>query len=140
MTTPANVQIYASIIEDAVVQFVNADGTTAKVLQAANTTNTNGGSRFDVIGATSSDTASQTFNVLFNNGTIDFPVGQVVIPAGAGTSTVAAVKVLQQSNLSWIDPTGALFLKNGWSLKFALASGAVTAGKTVTFFSCGGGI
>lgn len=114
--------------------FVNADGTTKKVIFTGGTN----GSRLDNVAITSTDTSAVTFNVYINDGTTDIQVGAISVPAGAGTNTtVPPVSMLTLSNFPWLPTSLSVFTKAGWTIKLA-ASVAVTATKQVSVVALGG--
>lgn len=114
--------------------FVNADGTTKKVIFTGGTN----GSRLDNVAITSTDTSAVTFNVYINDGTTDLLVGTVSIAIGAGnSSSVAPVSLFTATNFPWISSSLSVFLKPGWTVKLA-ATVAVTSTKQVSVVSFGG--
>lgn len=129
-TTP----IFPLSIQTSAVSFANADGTSEKTIVTAGSE----GTRIDVLLVTSDDTTARVFRLLVNNGTTSFIVGEVSVPVGAGTDgATLSVKVLAASVLPWLDSSGSLFLKAGWTLK-AAAKVAVTSGKTIAFVAFSG--
>lgn len=125
---PVSVQNYA-------VNFATVDGTTSKVLFEAGIY----GSRVDTVSVVSSDTSARVFRVYLSDGTTDYQAGEFYVAAGAGTNgTSAALKMLTTAWLSWLDSSGCLFLKAGWSLKIGLKGSTITANTLVTFIASGG--
>ena len=132
---PANTKpIFPLSIAGSAVTIVNADGTSEKTVATAGAN----GSRVDSVPMTSDDTSDRVFKVLMNNGSTSYPVGEVTAKAGAGTDgTTKAQNVLNDIDLPWLDASGSLWLKAGWTLKMA-AKVAVTAAKTVSVVAIGG--
>lgn len=126
--------IFPDTLDGGTQSFVNADSTSSKTLYTA----PSDGARIDGISATSDDTSDVVFKVIINDGSNDRQVGEVTVSAGAGTNgTVKAKKVLNSTDLPWLDDSGSVFLKGGWALKLA-AKTAVTSAKTVSFVAFAG--
>lgn len=126
--------IFPSVVNNGRVTIVNADGTTAKSLYSAGAN----GSRVDQIVCTSDDTGAQTVQLIINDGTNDNVVGEIAIPAGAGTNgSTKAVKVINSTDLPWLSDSGSIFIKTGYSIKVK-SKAAVTAAKTLTFVAFAG--
>lgn len=126
--------IFPLSLDTDAVTFVNADGTSEKTLLTAGVE----GERIDVISATSDDTSDRVFALFLNDGTTSYRIGEITVLANAGTDgIVKAKKVLNSTDLPWLDVSGSLFLKGGWKLNIA-AKVAVTAAKTVTFVASSG--
>ena len=90
------------------------------------------------VSITSTDTAAVMLTVLVHDGTTSYAVGEIAVPAGAGTNGSAlAVKGLSLAFLPWLDASGSLFLRTGWSLRVA-AKAAITSTKTVTLVAFSG--
>jgi hypothetical protein len=110
--------------------FANADGTTAKSII---TVGANGSILNDII-ISSSDTANQTFILLIN--TVE--VARFVVPLGTGNGTVSSTTVGNLvSGLFKFDNAGNRIIKleAADTVTIQLSAGAVTAGKTVTFYA-----
>lgn len=121
--------IFPVAVNNGRVTIVNADGTTAKALFSAGAN----GSRIDQIVCSSDDTSAKTIQLIVNDGTNDNIVGEVAIPAGAGTNgSTKAVKVINATDLPWLSDSGSIFIKTGYSIKVK-SKAAVTAAKTLTF-------
>lgn len=121
--------IFPVAVNNGRVTIVNADGTTAKALFSAGAN----GSRIDQIVCSSDDTGAKTIQLIVNDGTNDNIVGEVAIPAGAGTNgSTKAVKVINATDLPWLSDSGSIFIKTGYSIKVK-SKAAVTAAKTLTF-------
>lgn len=128
--------IYPEAVIGKGLKLVNADGTADK--DAFTHAGVNG-SRCDGWAATSDDTVDVILKISMNDGTTSYPVGEVTVPAGAGTNgTVKAKKVLNLTDLPWLDSSGSIFMPPGWKITVA-AKVAVAAGKTVALVSMGGG-
>ena len=128
--------IYPESVIGKGLKIVNADGTAEK--DAFTHAGANG-SRCDGWSATSDDTSAVILKISINDGTTSYQVGEVTVPAGAGTNgTEKAKKVLNLTDLPWLDQSGSIFMPPGWKITVA-AKVAVTAGKTVSLVSLGGG-
>lgn len=132
---PANtVPIFPLTIQNSAVSFANADGTVEKTLVTAGSF----GTRIDSISVTSTDTSARTFSLILNDGSTSYKVGEIPVAIGAGTDgSTLAIKGLSSGYLPWLDSSGSLFLKNGWTLKLA-AKVAVTADKLIVFVAFSG--
>ena len=132
---PANTSpIFPLVVQTSAATIVNADGTGEKALVTAGAN----GTRIDVVSITSTDTAAVMLTVLVHDGTTSYAVGEIAVPAGAGTNGSAlAVKGLSLAFLPWLDASGSLFLRTGWSLRVA-AKAAITSTKTVTLVAFSG--
>lgn len=121
--------IFPVAVNNGSVTIVNADGTTAKTLFSAGAN----GSRIDQIVCTSDDSASETIQLIINDGSNNNIVGEISIPAGAGTNgSTKGVKVINSTDLPWLPDSGSIFIKTGYSIKVK-SKAAVTAAKTLTF-------
>ena len=132
---PANTSpIFPLVVQTSAATITNADGTAEKTLVTAGAN----GSRIDAVSITSTDTAAVMLTVLVHDGTTSYAVGEIAVPAGAGTNGSAlAVKGLSLAFLPWLDASGSLFLRTGWSLRVA-AKAAITSTKTVTLVAFSG--
>jgi hypothetical protein len=109
-----------------VVQFANADGTTAKALMTPGAS----GSRLDALFATSSDTVSNVLQLSVLKSGVTYIVGEVTIPANAGTNgVVKSVSVLNSTDLPALAGTeaGALYLESGAVLQGRMKTAAAGA-------------
>lgn len=114
--------IFELTVKNAGVTIVPADTTAKKTLYTGGTN----GSRIDQLAVSSTDTAAVTTMWYKNVGGTDYHIGDVVIPIGAGYTTVALVDAL-----ATLEPTlGYLVLASGEILKVA-ALATVTAAKQV---------
>jgi len=113
----------------------NADGTNALALVVAGAN----GTLIEAIAATTTDTSDVEVDLLISDGTTDYAVGSVTVPAGAGTDggTTAAVDLLQQTDLQWLRDDLTLALTAGHTLK-AAAHAAITSAKVVHLVAFGG--
>ena len=126
--------IFPLVVQTSAATIVNADGTAEKPLVTAGAN----GTRIDAVSITSTDTATVTLTVMLHDGTTSYAVGEIAVPAGAGTNgSTPAIKGLSAGSLPWLDASGSLFLKTGWSLRVA-AKGAVTSGATVALVAFSG--
>jgi len=127
--------IFPLVIQQSAQTFVLADTTTIKVLFTAGLN----GSRIDAIVATSTDTINQLFTVILYDGVTAYNIGELTVIANCGTDgATKAMSLLSLLNFPFLDASGSLYLKNGWSLRLALKTGAIASGKTVTFVTMGG--
>jgi hypothetical protein len=119
--------------------FTSTDGTTTKLIVAADADD----SKITTISITSSAATGLDILYYFYNGTTDYLVGSVDIPANSGfDGTVNAVNGLNRTNLPWIELDGVgnpyIKLKGTWSLRAAMkttiASGTVTVLATTEDF------
>lgn len=97
------------------------------------------GTRVHFVSATSSDTVNRDFNLYLNDGTTDFLVGCVTVPAGSGSSGSSATLNLSQQTLqlTFLASDGSILVPTGWSIKAENAT-QVTAAKQVTFMAIAG--
>lgn len=110
------------------VQFVNADGTTAKDLLTAGAS----GSKVMRISAHSDDTAAVNLMLYVWRGGAAFKVGAVRVAIGAGNDgAVAAGSLLNVGLLPWLDGDSEFVLPAAYKLQVAPLV-AVTAAKMVT--------
>jgi hypothetical protein len=114
---------------DAPQQFTSADGANKKTLVAGAADS----SRVDAISCCSNDTAAISLNFYLNNGATDFYIGTVVVPIGAGYTTVSKVDAIT----ALAPVLGYLWIPSGWSLKCA-CNAAMTAAKTLDVVAHGG--
>jgi len=116
------------------ISFANADGTTVKTIYTAGVE----GALIDNIAVVSDDTSAVILVLTYNDGTTDFPIGEVSIPVGSGTDgSSPAVNLLSATAMPFLQAGGGLPLGNAHSLKIN-AKSAVTAAKTVTLVAFGG--
>lgn len=100
------------------VSLVNGDGTAAKDLYTGGLE----GSLVDNISVTSSDTGAVILVLTYNDGTSDFQLGELSIPAGSGTDGVTA-------SVNLLDSTAMPFLQAGGGLPIATLSKITVAAK-----------
>lgn len=126
-----------SNVRDFVQRFQNADGTGNKTI----VTPVGAGTRLKNLIATSDDTSARTFQLIKTVSAVDYILGEIVVPIGAGTDgATAAVDVFAGSLIKGLQTDGIskwLDVANGTTL--ALKSKvAVTAAKSVYFTGEGG--
>lgn len=128
-TTPQ----FLSNVKDAAVTLVNGDGTAFKSFLAGSAS----GLRLKSLIVTSDDTSSRTLQFCKTIGGTDYILGEVTIPAGAGTDGVTQpVDVFDQAQtpglrgLQFDGLQRFLDVANGTTIKVK-AKVAVTAAKTV---------
>jgi len=124
--------IFIGSIKNGQTTVVNADSTNNKTLVTAGSS----GSKVETISVTSDDTSARVFQIIETISSVDYILGEVNVPAGAGTDgTTKAVDVLNLTDLPWLRTDGSnryLFLASGSVLKVK-AKVAVTTAKTVYF-------
>lgn len=126
--------IFPLTVQTSATTIVNADGTAEKALVTAGAD----GTRVDAVSITSTNSAAVVLAVKVHDGTTSYAIGEVSVPAGSGTNGSApAIKGLSAEFFPWLDASGSLFLKAGWSLRVA-AKAAVTSGATVTLVAFSG--
>jgi hypothetical protein len=113
--------------------FANGDGTSTKLLIAADADD----SKITSISITSSAPSGVDILYYLNNGTTDYLIGSIDIPANSGfDGTVNAVNGLNRTNLPWIELDGVgnpyIKLKGTWSLRAAMKSTIPSGTVTVT--------
>lgn len=127
---------FISAVKNPCVQIANADATNFKTIMtgAAN------GSRLDVLSATNGDAANPyVLQLSIQKGGTDYPVGEVTLPAGAGTNgTAKAVNLLNATDLPQLANTlNCLFLEPSASLR-AKAKTTVSGVNTIAIVGVGG--
>lgn len=118
------------------VSIANADGTTFKTLLAAGAA----GSRVDAVSLTNSDSANAyTVQVAIKLGAADYVIGEVPVPAGAGTNGAApAVSLLDSAYLPALANTlNVQFLGAGAELRVR-AKSLVSGSNTLAIVATGG--
>lgn len=116
------------------VTITSADGTGEKTLYTAGAN----GALVDSVAVVSDDTADAVINVIVNDGSTSYSIGQVNVLAGAGTDGVAkAQNLLNLQDIPALQINGGLALGPNAVLKVS-ANSTVTAAKTVTFTAIGG--
>ncbi len=114
----ANTTVAAKVIEGA------ADGSVVQSLNCVNDTS-------DV----------RSVNVIFNNGTTDIILGQVAIPANAGSSATPAIDLLNTTDIPSLAKRddGSVLLFDGQSLKVAVTA-TLAAAQTLHIVPLGGNL
>ncbi len=118
------------------VAFANADATAFKTLMTAGSS----GSRLDSLIASSTDTVSNVMQLAVTKSAVDYVIGEVTIPANAGTNgVVKSVAVLNPTDIPGLTYTegGALYLENGAVLKARMKT-AVAGAFAVQLLGVGG--
>jgi len=118
------------------VQIVNADGTNYKTLMTAGAS----GSRVDLGSIVNSDAAnSYVLKVAIKIGSTDYPLGEVLVPAGAGSNgSTKAVSLLNTTDLpQFYNSDGVLFLQASAELRVG-AKTTVSGANTLTVTAQGG--
>lgn len=111
------------------VEFTIADTVVPKTIQTGGAN----GSRIDDIYICSNDTAEVDLAFYINDTSVDHYIGNVVIPAGSGYTTVARI-----SAIATLAPNlGYITLPNGYILK-ANCVATMTVAKTCTVVAVGG--
>jgi len=109
---------FPGTIKSAAVQIASADGTNFKDLFTAGAS----GSKVESISACNTDAANAyVIQFAVNVGGTDYVIGEVNVPAGAGTNgTTKAVNVVNQTDLPWVKDDGVrtyIYLANGDKLR-----------------------
>ena len=112
---------------------VNADSTTLKTLVTAGAD----GALVDNISVVSNDTSAVDLVVVITVGAVDYNIGEVEIPIGAGTGTTVSHNLLNTTDMPFLQQNGSLPLQASAILKVG-AKVAVTAAKTVYVVAYGG--
>lgn len=118
------------------IQIVNADGTNYKTLFAAGSN----GSRVDLGSIVNSDASNAyVLKLAIKIGATDFPIGEVAVPAGAGSNgSTKAVSLLNTTDLpQLVGSDGVLFLQASSELRVG-AKTTVSGSNTLTVFAQGG--
>jgi hypothetical protein len=118
------------------VAFANADGTSFKTLM----TPAASGSRLDTLIASSTDSASNVLQLAVQISGVDYVIGEVTIPANAGTNgSVKSVACLNSTDIPGLAYTegGAIFLKTGSVLRARMKT-AVAGAFAVHLLGIGG--
>lgn len=119
------------LVKNAAVVVADTDTTTAKTLYTAGADD----AVVKAINVSSTDTAAKVLNLILNDGTADFTIGAVSIPASSGTSgAIACVDLLNGTIFPGLpyDQNGKriLPLQAGYVLKVA-AQATLTAAKAI---------
>lgn len=100
-----------------VLAFANADGTTFKTLATGGSL----GTRIDSVAASNGDAANPAIlQLAIQVSGVDYPLGEVTVPAGAGTNgTAKSVSLLNPTDIPALAQaeSGALWLASGASLR-----------------------
>jgi hypothetical protein len=95
------------------------------------------GGRLLAISAVTDDTTAVTVNIYITpSGGSAHRIGQVVVPIGAGTTTVPSVNLLTAAKLPFLQPDGSLLLEAGAAVSIA-ANATLTSAKTLWFVGIG---
>lgn len=134
-----NIPIVPNVLRDLTYVINNATGTTVSVAYTPTGTN---GARIDSINITSTDTIAHDIQIYIQKSSVNYLLGTVPVPAGAGnSSTVAPVNVLLSSYMGAVvsDPYGnkVIWLDANATLAVGAAV-SVTSGKQVTITGCAG--
>lgn len=133
----ANAPVFPGVVKTAAADIDSTDSTTAVTLISAGSS----GAKVESISATSTDTVSITVQIVASVASVDYTLGEVAIPAGAGTNgSTKAVDVLNVTDLPWLRSDGVnryILLGSGVSLKIKPKT-AVTAGKVMHVFAQAG--
>jgi hypothetical protein len=130
-TTP----IFPAAPVSAPVQFLNADGTTAKQIYAPTLTN---GARVVGLTLTSTDTATNSFQLFVRKGGVNYLIGTTAVAANAGNlGTVSSLDVMQGIiNASGLNANPFLFDAYGNSIIY-LDVGSTLFGGVLTTITSG---
>jgi hypothetical protein len=120
-----------STVRETAIKIQNADGTANKSLGVAAVA---AGTRVKSLIITSDDTVARTLQLIKTLGGVDYILGEIVVPIGAGTDgATAAVDGLGSSLLKGLQTDGLtkwLDVANGTTINLR-SKVAVTAGKTI---------
>jgi hypothetical protein len=116
--------------------FANSDTTTKKSLYAAGADD----SKVTAIAITSTATADTNIQLFLYNGTTDFLIGTILVPASSGNSgTVAAVNGLSRTALPFVELNGNgipfIPLETGYSLRASMLATIASGTVTVSVFA-----
>jgi hypothetical protein len=126
--------IFPDVIQSHVISVSDVDGTTLKTLVTAGTN----GTRIDTISATSTDTVDAVLSLYHSDGTTDFLIGSVSIPASSGVDgTIVSVSVLNDTDLPFLRSDLAHYLANGHSLKVGVSTALSASTKIDLVAICG---
>lgn len=118
---------FAGTAKTSVAQFLNSDGTATKTVCTAGTN----GSIIEALFSTSTDTTTRQIRLWLYNGTTNYLIDIVTIPAASTAIPVVHVPILSPGRWPWIDPNNPkLVLQSGWSLRAQMVS-AVSTGKEI---------
>lgn len=118
------------------IQIVNADAASYKTLYSAGAN----GSRVDLGSIVNSDASNAyVLKLAVKIGATDFPIGEVSVPAGAGSNgSTKAVSLLNTTDLpQLVGSDGVLFLQASSELRVG-AKTTVGGSNTLTVFAQGG--
>lgn len=116
------------------VTFTSADTTSEKTVWTAGAN----GSLIDSIAVTSDDTSAVILVLSINNLTTSYKIGELSIPAGAGTDgSTPAVNLLSQTAMPFLQRNGGLPIQGTYKLNVN-AKVTMTAAKTLTITPIGG--
>lgn len=108
---------------------VTAGGTAAVPVFTASSTSPSG-SRIRSINVATSDTADNNYDVILNDGSTDYVLGNKAVLLGAGyTAGKSAVELLDPAVIPGLESDGTLWLPPNYVVKVA-PKVAVTAGQT----------
>lgn len=120
-----------STVRDVAIKIQNADGTALKSLGVAAPA---AGTRIKALHITSDDTAAQTLQVYKTIGGVDYLLGEIAVPIGAGsdgaTNSVNGLSGARMPSLQTDGLTKWLDVATGTTINFK-SKVAVTAGKTI---------
>lgn len=131
-STPA----FISTPKTPAISIANADGMTYKTLFTAGSN----GSRVDLGSVVNSDAANAyVLKLALQVGATDFPIGEVLVPAGSGSNGSAkAVNLLNPSDLPYLSTSsGTFYLGSSCSLRVG-AKTTVSGANTLTISAQGG--
>ena len=133
----AQAPIFPGTVKTPGARIQNSDGTSAVTVMTAGTS----GAKIESIAATNTDTVPIILQIVATISAVDYTLGEVSIPAGAGTDgTTKAVDLLNVTALPWVrnDGVNAYMLLEAGAILKAKAKTAVTAGKVIHLFAQGG--
>lgn len=127
--------IFLNAVIGKTLAIANADGTTEQTVYAAGA---DGGAITNMVASTD-DTSDVTVVISIDDGTLSVPIGEVVVPAGAGTDgSTPAKDLLDAAKMPGLfQADGSLILGASTELHVNPKS-AVTAAKTLNVAAAGG--
>jgi hypothetical protein len=124
---------YPNTLSCVATRLQNSDGTSFVQLVAGDTD----GTKIESIAVTSDDSSDRVLQLCVSVGAVDYPIGEITIPDGAGTNGIdKAVNLLNTTDLPWLRSDGVnqyLYLVNGMTLK-AKSKTAITAARFINVF------
>jgi len=126
--------MFPGLIQTHVISISDLDGTTLKTLVSGGTN----GTRIDTISATSTDTVDATLALYHSDGTTDFLIGTITIPANSGNDgNTPSFSVLNDTDLPFLRSDLAHYVQAGHSLKVGVTVALSASTKIDLVAICG---